>query len=649
MSSSAPLLFSTTQYIPQGHCYLWQTPLVALHVGADALIAIAYYSIPLTLIYFVRKVEDLPFKGIFILFGAFILSCGTTHLGEIWTLWHPNYWIYGVLKAITALISLYTALSLIPLIPKALDLPSPQQMASLNDKVSQQIIISEDAKQKLYQLNQELEQRIQEKTSALLKANSDLQSSTKFREKLTDLTPNILYIYDLTTQSNVYCNPFIVELLGYSPLELQKFKDGLLEELIHPEDLSLVQEHFDNCLLLEDDKYLEIEYRIKNTHGEWYWLHDKKTVFSRNQEREPEQILGIAQDVTQTYKIQRETKELNQKLEEQILELERNNQARIKLAEMNEFVLACVTLEEAQGVIGDLLQPLFPNTDGVVYLMNNSKHLLSAIATWGKQDYESYFEPKECWAIRRGTPHQTQPDSPKLYCSHLNLDTNDLVDPSLCLPMIAKGETIGMLHLDFNNSAKITQSIQDLAETVAQNLAISFANLKLQQKLRHQSIRDPLTGLYNRRYLDESLSKEIDRAERTQEFISILLLDIDHFKRFNDIYGHSAGDLVLSKVGAYMESQTRKYDIACRFGGEELVIIMPGASIANSVMRAEKIREGIKQLELKHEGQELESITVSIGVSCFPDNGTTVEDLIKAADKVLYQAKESGRDCVKQA
>ena len=646
MSLGSQVVFLTAQYIPHGHCYLWQTPLVGLHVAADALIAIAYYSIPVILIYFVRQVEDLPFKGIFILFGAFILSCGTTHLGEIWTLWHPNYWIYGILKAITALISLYTTLSLIPLIPKALHLPSPQQVANLNHQLREQIVISEDAKEKLYQLNQELEQRIKEKTSALVEANLDLQASTKFREKITDLTPNILYIYDLTTHSNVYCNPFVSELLGYSALELQKFKDGLLEELIHPEDLPLVKQHFNNFFLMEDDKYLEIEYRIKNTQGKWHWLQDKNTIFSRDHAGKPEQILGIAQDVTHTRKIQSQTKELNQKLEEQVLVLARNNQARIKLAEMNEFIQACVSLEEAQAVIGDLLKPLFPDTNGVIYLINKSKNLLNAIANWGNATSNQYFEPKDCWAIRRGNPHRVHPTTPKLYCSHLDRDTD--LYPSLCLPMIAKSEAIGMLYLRFNNTAKINQSIQDLAETVAQNLAISFANLKLQQELRYQSLRDPLTGLYNRRYLDESLAKEIDRAHRTQQFISVMLLDIDHFKRFNDVYGHSAGDLVLSQVGTYLESETRKYDVACRFGGEELIIVMPGASMADSVVRAEKIRAGIKQLELEHEGQKLESVTVSIGVSCFPDDSTTVESLIQAADKALYQAKEDGRDCVRR-
>ena len=624
------LLLLGEQYIPHGHCYLWQTPLVGLHVAADALIALAYYSIPIILIYFVREIEELPFKNIFVLFGAFILFCGTTHLVEIWVLWHPNYWIYGILKAITALISIYTAVSLVPIIPVVLKLPSPQKLQDLNQQLIAEISAKETAKQEIYQLNQELEQKVKAKTSALIE-------SVKFKEKITDRTPNLIYIFDLKTQRNVYCNPFITELLGYTPSQLQKFKDGIIEELIHPEDIELLKQHFQNCLSLKTDDCLEIEYRIKNTHGQWYWLHDKNTIFARNSNGEPEQILGIARDVT-------ETRELNQQLEEKVVVLETRDKARIKLAQMNEFIQACISLDEAQEVIVDLLQPLFPNTAGAVYLTNNSKNIVDAIATWKNPHTNLHFEPKECWGIRRGNTHIAYPHTPGLYCSHLNLDTEG--SPSLCLPMIARGETIGLLHLQFNNT--ISHSTQNIAETVAQNLALSFANLKLQEELRYQSLRDPLTGLYNRRYLEETLNKEIDRAHRQQQFISVIMLDVDHFKRFNDVHGHSVGDLVLSKIGAYLLLETRKYDIACRYGGEELIIVMPNASIENSIMRAEKIRSDIKNFKLEHEGKELKPITVSIGVSCFPDDSINTKGLIDAADKALYQAKEEGRDRVKR-
>ncbi len=640
-----PQVLSALQYIPHGHCYLWQPSLIWLHVAADALIAIAYYSIPLALIYFVRNRQDLPYKSIFILFSAFILFCGTTHLLSIWTLWHSDYWLSGIVKAFTALISLYTALSLIPLIPQALSLPSTQELENLNQQLQKQIDSKEAAQQKIHQLNQELERRVDEKTAALVKVNQDLQQSILFREKIVNSTPNILYIYDLESNRNVYCNSFISELLGYSPLDLEKFQSGILDELIHPEDLEGIKQHFQNCLLLKDENYLEIKYRIRDYQGQWYWLHDKNTIFSRNADGKPKQILGIARDITKSKKIRDQAETLTQKLEEKVLALEKNNQARIKLAQMNEFIQACASLVEAEEVLADLLRPLFPDSHGAVYLVNNKK-LLKAIAAWGMANSYSSFELKECWALRRGDSHLVHSDTPGLYCGHIAHNTN--YSQTLCLPMIAKGETLGMLYLCFNEYKTIERTTQELAETVAQNIAMSFANLRLQEKLRYQSLQDPLTGLFNRRYLEESLAKEINRAHRKQQFISVLMMDIDHFKRFNDIHGHSAGDLVLKKVAAFLLSQVRKYDVACRYGGEELIVIMPDAAIEDAIIRAEAIRTGIKNLNLEHEGKKLESISISIGVSCFPDDSINADGLIRAADKALYQAKAQGRNRVER-
>ena len=315
MPFSLSAILLDTQYIPHGHCYLWQTPLVGLHVAADALIAIAYFSIPIILLYFVREIEELPFRNVFLLFGAFILSCGMTHLAEIWTLWHPDYWIYGSLKAITALVSIYTAATLVSVIPQVMKLYDTKNLAKLNRTIDEQNILQEIAKQEIHELNLKLADRVAEQSLALDRANEDLQESIKFRGKLADLTPNIMYIYDLAEKRNVYCNPYITELLGYTPQELKKFKDGLLGELIHPEDLPHVGEHFNQCLNLEGDRYLEAEYRIRDTDGQWHWLHDKNAIFSSHEDGTPQQILGIAQDITQTKKIQLQTKKLNQQLD----------------------------------------------------------------------------------------------------------------------------------------------------------------------------------------------------------------------------------------------------------------------------------------------------------------------------------------------
>lgn len=641
------------QYIPHGHCYLWQTPLVALHVLSDAFIALAYYLIPIFLIYFVRQRQDVPFQRILVLFSAFILSCGTTHVLAIITLWQPIYWLSGITKAITALISLYTAFSVIYLFPKILNVPSATQLSTLNQQLKKQVIEKEDAEAEIKILNRQLEQRVTERTTALTTVNRDLQASHKFTERITTLIPNIVYIYDLEKKQNSYCNPFINEVLGFTPKQLQKHKSNLLAELIHPADLDLVQQHFNKCYLLEEDDYLEVEYRIKNTKGEWHWFHDKNTIFKRNAEGQPQQILGIAQDITNKKKNQLKTEKLTQKLEEKVKALEVRNQERIKLAEMNEFLQACLTIEEAIKTLADLLMPLFPDASGAVYLINNSHNFLEVIAAWGTIDSDRIIESNECWGLRRGSPHICKSITSSLSCSHIkaknNLASACILSSTLCLPMMAKGETLGMFYLQFNGDRQIGRSIQELGKTVAQNIGMAFANLQLQETLKYQSLRDPLTGLFNRRYLRESLEKEIDRATRKKHSIGIMLIDIDHFKRFNDTYGHEAGDLVLKEVGTYLIEQTRQYDIACRYGGEELIIVMPDASLENTILRAEEIRQGIEQLQLRHQGTLLEAVTISVGVSCFPDDGIEPESLIRIADKGLYQAKEQGRNRVVRA
>lgn len=425
--------------------------------------------------------------------------------------------------------------------------------------------------------------------------------------------------------------------MGYSDSELKSMKRSL-SRIFHPEDLPAIAQHHQDCLHLNQGNYLTIEYRVQDKQGDWHWLESKDTVFERDAFGKPIKILGVAQDIT-------EIKEIKLKLTEKVKTLETWRDRHLKLATMNEFLQACLTLKEAQTALSSLLQPLFPHTHGAVYLIKNSKNSLQAIATWGIIN-SSTFETHECWALRKGDSHLAYPSTPGIYCRHV--DANTCHQPTLCIPMIARGQTLGMLHLCFDTSEPIGELIQELSKTVAQNIAMSVASLELQERLRYQSLRDPLTRLYNRRYLQESLKKELDRAQRKQQFVGIIMIDIDHFKNFNDIYGHSVGDLVLKEVGNYLLSQIRQYDIACRYGGEELVIVMPDASIENTILRAEEIRAGIKQLKLEHDHQQLKSITVSIGVSCFPDDGIHSEQLIQAADKALYQAKEQGRDRVKR-
>jgi diguanylate cyclase (GGDEF)-like protein len=172
--------------------------------------------------------------------------------------------------------------------------------------------------------------------------------------------------------------------------------------------------------------------------------------------------------------------------------------------------------------------------------------------------------------------------------------------------------------------------------------------LVLQKELEEQAIRDSLTGLYNRRFLDETLSRELSRAERDKYSVSIVMLDLDHFKMFNDTYGHDVGDMMLKQLGKLLSSQVRAGDIACRYGGEEFVVVMPKASLSVAKQRANDWRMKFESQVLTHEGEILNG-TLSAGVAVFPLHGTSSEEIIRKADQAMYSAKAAGRNLVNTA
>jgi diguanylate cyclase (GGDEF)-like protein len=224
--------------------------------------------------------------------------------------------------------------------------------------------------------------------------------------------------------------------------------------------------------------------------------------------------------------------------------------------------------------------------------------------------------------------------------------------------MMAHGETLGVLHLcgplppasePSASYYRIGGDEQRLAVTVSERLSLALANLNLRETLRSQSIRDPLTGLFNRRYMEESLEREMLGATRKQRPLSLIMFDLDHFKRFNDTFGHEAGDVVLREIGDFLQKHVRGEDIACRYGGEEFVLILGEAPIAVAQQRAEQIRAGIRQMAVRYRGQSLGSITASLGVASFPEDAQTSDVLLHAADQALYRAKAAGRDRVMAA
>jgi diguanylate cyclase (GGDEF)-like protein len=217
---------------------------------------------------------------------------------------------------------------------------------------------------------------------------------------------------------------------------------------------------------------------------------------------------------------------------------------------------------------------------------------------------------------------------------------------------MARGDVLGLLHLRrpagvaANAPEASLAAVADLASTVSEILSLSIWNIRLRETLSNQAIHDPLTGLFNRNFMEEALQREIYRATRLKGPIGIVMVDVDRFKRFNDVHGHAAGDQVLIELANFLKWQLRRGDIVCRYGGEEFVLILPDSTPDNAVRRANDLREGVKGLRVVYAGQEIGPIGVSMGVASFPLQGMKPAELIRIADIALYRAKQEGRDRV---
>jgi diguanylate cyclase (GGDEF)-like protein/PAS domain S-box-containing protein len=355
-------------------------------------------------------------------------------------------------------------------------------------------------------------------------------------------------------------------------------------------------------------------------------------------------VQGIARDITKRKKTEEALQEANQKLEAWVIELEQRTREMTLLNDMGDILRACLTSEEAYNVIVRVAQQIFPVQVGALYIIAPSRNSVEAVAVWGDPELaERSFSPQECWALRRGRMHWVENSNSGLICKHVHHTPRD---GYLCIPMMAQSEAIGVLHLMQPDSVQMTETKQRMAVTMSEHIAMALSNLRLHETLRSQSIRDPLTGLFNRRFMEESLELEIRRASRNQRPLGMIMIDLDHFKYFNDNFGHEAGDLLLKELGALLRGNIRGEDIACRYGGEEFTLILPEGTGAVTRQRAEFYKEAIQRLDVHYRGRPLGRVTASMGVAIFPDHGRTAKALIEAADKALYRSKSAGRDRV---
>jgi diguanylate cyclase (GGDEF)-like protein len=359
---------------------------------------------------------------------------------------------------------------------------------------------------------------------------------------------------------------------------------------------------------------------------------------------------GIVLTLNDISELRRAERAVNDRAEELVVlnrELKATSEATTRLVKLGELLQACVTFPEAFSVVGSAMPDFFGGLSGTVHLTSASRNLVEEMAHWGAiRSSVGQFAPEDCWALRRGQEHVAGPGMLTPRCNHI---TENGGRGYVCMPLAAQGETLGIVHLCEPDAASNPEWLverQQILRGVVDTLALALANLRLRETLRQQSIRDPNTGLYNRRYLEETSSRELRRLQRSGQSMAVIMLDVDHFKQFNDTFGHEAGDLVLKQVAATLLDHARESDVVSRYGGEEFALMMPGTSLADAAERAEALRKAIKQLHLAHRGRTLGTITASFGVSAFPELGASWVEIVNAADRSLYQAKADGRDRV---
>ncbi len=360
---------------------------------------------------------------------------------------------------------------------------------------------------------------------------------------------------------------------------------------------------------------------------------------------------ALYNDISDAIKAAHEKEEQANILKRSLAELQSRTSEMTLLIELSDVLQCCGSLEEAYSVITQFGKKLFsPESSGSLSVFKSSRNLLESAGAWGASPSPlATFPPDACWALRRGKPHWSTGSSAELACDHLKnyLGAND----GLCVPMVAQGETIGVLQLQIATTSESKSSnennqvvLQRIASSAAGQIALSIASLRLREALKDQSIRDPLTGLYNRRFMQESLERELLRARRTNRPFTVMFIDIDHFKRFNDSYGHDAGDLVLQVFAKALTNFFRGGDIICRYGGEEFALVLPDSSLKDAERRGNDLRAEIKKLSITHRNMILDPVTFSVGLAAFPEHGSTAEELFRVADKCLYDSKSQGRD-----
>ncbi len=468
----------------------------------------------------------------------------------------------------------------------------------------------------------ELEQHISELESTLAESSDDRHRLLRIVEQ----SPSAIVITD---RSGVieYVNPRFSRVTGYSFEEVVGQNPRVLKSGdTPPEEYRQLWE----TILAGNEWRGEFHNRRKD--GALFWEFASISPLF-DSDGNITHFLSIKEDITERKQFEWALNAANEQLTSTVARLEQHNNDMILLNRLSDMLQQSVTVAEACTVAAQCAAQLFSGQSGAIYLRNVPTSEIELAAHWGHTSPESLQTlPEECRAM--------------VYANYApgTLDHSSC----LCNALTVQGEQVGILQIccDPRHEHHIYEHWRWLAGMMSEHLSLTLANLRLREHLHAQSIRDPLTGLFNRRYQDETLERELRRARRHGYAVGIIMLDIDHFKQFNTDYLHDGGDALLRAMGQFLQTCIRGEDIAGRYGGDEFTLILPGATLADTQRRAEQIRTDVQRLRIRHDGRLMRKITISAGVAVFTSHGNNDDAVIKAADSALYRAKAAGRNRV---
>ena len=460
-------------------------------------------------------------------------------------------------------------------------------------------------------------------------------SELRYR-RLFETAKDGIILLDADTGQITDVNPFLEDMLGYSQTELI---GKALWEIGPVKDIAASSGAMRH---LQKEEYIRYEnLPLETKAGQHIQVEFISNVYLVDGERV---IQCNIRDITARKRSEDALRKVNDELLASVAELKRRDEEMKSLIRLNDLLQSCTIQAEAYQVVGLMANELFAGQSGGLAISGSPIQHLEMVAGWGNESpLKARFSLEDCWAIRRGQLHEVIDPGVDLLCHHF---VHQAQAGYLCVPLIVKSGTIGLLCLTGAAGTTVGSiTRQQLAVAVCETIKLSLYNLKLREELREQATHDPLTGLCNRRYLEENLARELHRAQRGNWPLCVVMLDLDHFKPFNDTFGHDAGDSTLRELSQVLREKLRKSDILSRYGGDEFVLVLPNSSLADARQRLEQILVLIKQKQTR-QGSLLGQVTVSAGVAAAPEHGSTVAELLHAADNAMYAAKQAGRNRV---